>query len=302
MTSSPISPVSTQDYLLARLAAVSDGRRSPRQLAGDLKTRLAAEHWSAAIDTLAARRWILPDESKVTLSPTGRREVVRRFGTLERDAGRMARRIEPALCLGCRPDSTFAARLVRPDTLRAIVLTRVYQLPLDEARVTLSQAIGSLLVRGMSGLSPDESAPEVREAARHITADLSDIARLRQALLCLALQFGLTRARTPGVAPRSAASPGLRQFAQHVVNIAQTAHTGPFAHKTPVGHLYDEYGRRHADAGTLSQFKQRLLQASKAGLLALLPLDDPRAMDASARERSEIAVASGALHFVERGL
>lgn len=297
MTSPPIAPVSSQDYLLARLAAVSDARRSPRQLAQDLRSRLPSARWLSAMDKLSASGWILPGAGKVTLTPAGRQEVTRRHGQLTRNPQHMARRVEPALCLGYRPDSPAAARIVHGDALRAVLLTRLYGLPLEESKVTLQQAIGSLLLRGMVGLAAQPPLGQVSDAARRISTELSDIDRLRHTLLTLALAYGCAEERPTRVAE---ASPRLRQFAQHVANIAQTAHRGPFAHKTPVDHIYDEYGRRHADAGTLAEFKQRLLQASHAGLLALLPLDDPKALDEIARERSAIAVPGGALHFVER--
>ncbi|MEO0420690.1 MAG: hypothetical protein AAF184_00015 [Pseudomonadota bacterium] len=307
MTSPPIAPVSTQNYLLARLATVGDARRSARQLASDLSSRLPAVHWMKAIGELTANAWIAPRAKQVTLTDAGRREATQRFGDIDPDGGRWRRRVEPALCLGYRPDSARAARAARPDTLRAVLLTRLYALPLDEGTVTLSQATGALVLRGVVALAPPGAAVELRETARRISTDLAHVERLRQALAQLALEYGLASA-TPADPPSTRtnrarpASPSLRQFAQHVVNIARTAHTGPFGHKTPVDHVYDEYGRRHADAGTLAQFKARLLKASHAGLLALLPLDDPRALDAATRERSEIAVPSGALHFVERGL
>ncbi|MEO0974331.1 MAG: hypothetical protein AAFX85_14665, partial [Pseudomonadota bacterium] len=91
-----------------------------------------------------------------------------------------------------------------------------------------------------------------------------------------------------------------RDFAHRVLAITRTAHTGPFAHKTPIAHVYDTYGRHHSDAGTLEHFKQRLLKASSAGHLALLPLDDATSMDALMRQRSEIVTPTGLLHFVER--
>ncbi|MEM9383867.1 MAG: hypothetical protein AAGA68_02320 [Pseudomonadota bacterium] len=304
MTSPPIAPVSTQNYLLARLAAVGDGRRTPRQLACDLGSRLPAVHWIKALGELAHLTWIDPHARQVTLTDTGRREAEQRFGALGHDAGGWRPRVEPALCLGYRPDSDRAARTARPDTLRAVLLTRLYTLPLDEDTVTLSQASGALVLRGIVGLAPRGAAAELHETARRISTDLAHVARLRQVVAQLALEYGLASATPALVSTHRSrkASPGLRQFAQHVVNIARTAHAGPFGHKTPVDHVYDEYGRRHADAGTLAQFKARLLQASHAGLLALLPLDDPRALDTATRERSEITVPSGALHFVERGL
>jgi hypothetical protein len=93
----------------------------------------------------------------------------------------------------------------------------------------------------------------------------------------------------------------LAAFAERVLDITRTAHAGPFSHKTPIGLIYDVYGQRHADAGSLEDFKRRLLAASTAGHLALLPLDDPGALEAGSRARSEIVTATERLHFVQRG-
>lgn len=320
----PIEPVAPQDYLLVRLAMVSDGKRSARQLAADLKSRLSPAHTTAALDALAAQGLVKTD-GKVSLTDAGTRAVRERFGDLRRDRKRLETRVEPALALGLPPESDAAVRLARPDTLRAVLLTRLYRLPRDEAMVTMAQAAGTLLRRGVAGLLPPKVDAALATAARDLPGDLADTARLRGALIKLALSLGAAAAdsaaadtapvdtapvaeapaadvpETPAPAPAaSATTDDLTAFAARVLDITRTAHAGPFSHKTPIAHVYDTYGRRHGDAGSLDSFKHRLLRASNAGHLALLPLDDSTTMDATTRERSEIPTPTGRLHFIER--
>lgn len=312
MNNPPIEPVSPEDYLLVKLAMASNGKRSARQLAGDLKSRLAADHTLNALGALA-RDGLVTGERTVSLTAAGEEAVRQRFGNLRADRKRLETVCEPALALGIALDSKTASRLARPETLRAVLLTRVYALPLDESEVTLTKAVGALLRRGAAGLLPGKLDASVTAAADVLPDDLSDPSKLRAGIITLALSLGTAAQRsatTPSAAPADASKPStpiaradtsdIASFASRVLDITRTAHTGPFAHKTPIAHVYNIYGRRHSDAGALDHFKQRLLDASNAGHIALLPLDDSTTMDAAMRERSEITTPTGHLHFVER--
>ena len=304
----PVEPLNPADYLLLRLAVGGDGRRSAGQLAADLKARLPTAVTRSTLDALT-RQGLLAAAPKVTLTAAGRASVRERFGTLRQDRKFLENQLEPALCLGLAPGDKAASRLTHANTLRAVVLTRLYQLPLRIETVTWSEAFAALFARGLAGLSPAPADEQVRQAVTALTLDAGDAAKLRLALVRLSLALGQPTQQpsstSPGPPqtgwPMPSTTEALDVLARPVIDITRTAHGGPFRHKTPIALIYDVYGRRHDDAGPLDTFKQRLLAAAAAGHLALLPLDDPSALDDTNRRRSELVTPTERLHFVERG-
>jgi hypothetical protein len=323
----PIEPVLPSDYLLLRLAVVGDGRRTAKQLSGDLKARLPAPVTLAALEALQHEGLIATDD-KVSLTDVGRSAVTQRYGALRQDRKYFENQLMPALCLGISPSDKAASRLSRPDTLRAVALTRLYRLPLDPRTVTAGEAFQALFKRGIAGLGPADPSKVLSQTGAKLPLDVADASKLRATLERLALALGQHGGEAAGVPgdetsgrattggpPVGSATSGdtesitgsagagdteLAAFADRVRDITRTAHAGRFAHKTPIAHVYDVYGGLHADAGSLDAFKQRLLAAATAGHLALLPLDDPTAMDEHHRHRCEIVTPTERLHFVQR--
>ena len=85
-------------------------------------------------------------------------------------------------------------------------------------------------------------------------------------------------------------------FAQRVLTVAKDLETLPFRGQVAIDQVYDAYGRVYADAGSLDDFKRRVLQDAKdekldltrANLLAQLP-------DAA---RSEIRWGRDKVHLI----
>jgi len=114
-----------------------------------------------------------------------------------------------------------------------------------------------------------------------------------------------------GAKPRKTAAPAAptpapKGFAGQINEIARSVETsipggGKFAHKASIAEIYDAYGRKQPDAGSLAAFKARLLDAHNKGEIDLLPLDDPKSMDPALRARSAIKGDSGTdYYFVDR--
>lgn len=95
-------------------------------------------------------------------------------------------------------------------------------------------------------------------------------------------------------------SEDLEDFAARVRSIVAETSTPPFSTRAAIAQVYDAYGLKFADAGSLKDFKRRLLIAMRVEQLSLSRLDDPRALDKSLARRSEIETRSGGLHFVDR--
>ncbi|MBU6407848.1 MAG: hypothetical protein KGS44_12045 [Alphaproteobacteria bacterium] len=101
------------------------------------------------------------------------------------------------------------------------------------------------------------------------------------------------------------APPAPKGFAEQINEIARDVETsipggGKFAHKASIAEIYDAYGRKQPDAGSLAAFKARLLDAHNKGEIDLLPLDDPKSMDPALRARSAIKTEYNEYHFVDR--
>ena len=100
-------------------------------------------------------------------------------------------------------------------------------------------------------------------------------------------------------------APAPKGFAEQINEIARDVETsipggGKFAHKASIAEIYDAYGRKQPDAGSLAEFKARLLDAHNKGEIDLLPLDDPKSMDPALRARSAIKTEYNEYHFVDR--
>jgi hypothetical protein len=246
-----------------------------------------------AIEELV-REGVLEDDNKIALSRAGAAKAKSQFGERPRERSYFDNVVLPAMALGISPKGEAATRLARGENLRAAVLTQLYALPLDINRVTMSQAVAALAVRALAGVASPSTTPEISRAACGI-GDLSELSALRSALAKLALSIASAKQVC-----KAGPDPDLRAFAERVKQLAAATATPPFSHKAAISQLYDAYGRKFSDAGGLDAFKARLLAAHNASLIDLLPLDDPKSLDAQTRARSEIKTGRKDLHFVDR--
>ncbi|MEL6187207.1 MAG: hypothetical protein AAFU79_21490, partial [Myxococcota bacterium] len=119
-----------------------------------------------------------------------------------------------------------------------------------------------------------------------------------------ALRVGLVRAALEPLARPLATTagpiPAKTDFAGRVLEIVATRTTPPFEDRLAISDLYDRYGREFDDAGSLSTFKVRLLDAHKEGEILLRRLDYLGSADPETMERSEVERDGHRYHFVGR--
>jgi hypothetical protein len=175
-------------------------------------------------------------------------------------------------------------------------VTAILGLPLDKETASLNRAISALLLRGLSGVSTLPQSGDVLKGRTHSLGDLTNSDALRRglALAGLALSAKLDQKQNGDN------DDDLNAFAQRVQAVTDTLLTPPFSRKVAISQVYDAYGRRHADAGRLEIFKERLLKANISGVLNLYPLDEPEALDPDTRARSLIETRRGRYHFIAR--
>jgi len=87
-------------------------------------------------------------------------------------------------------------------------------------------------------------------------------------------------------------------FADRVKDVAYKLETPPFPTRVAISQVYDAYGRKYPDAGTLASFKERLVQAGKAREINLGRLDMPEGLPSDVRNRSAAPWGDDEVHFV----
>lgn len=101
--------------------------------------------------------------------------------------------------------------------------------------------------------------------------------------------------------PRTEATPGkfdLAGFAATVRDLARTLRTDPFAGRVAIAQVYDAGIMRGLAFGSLEEFKMRIAEAGRAGLIDLERYDIAGPLDQALRERSRIAFGRDERHFI----
>jgi hypothetical protein len=331
-----IHSIVRDDYLVA-VVAVQNSPRSADEFHTSVRAHMGKPEMMRRLQTLLDAGAIASMKD-VRLTPKGWQQAEQRLGLQvvkaaktpkttkgakapktgkDSKGGRtvLTNHVFPALALGFRPDTVEGRRILKSNELRAVLLTRIFQLPLDARKVTLAQALGALVKRGLAGLGPAPMDPRLAQIASS-AKDLTEVAAVRAALLTMALE-----PQMEGVSPMPAGADGkpptasppdmhppsetdaaaIDAFARRVSEIAAHVSTPPFAHKASIAQVYDAYGRKFPDAGALHAFQARLLSAHMAGLIHLLPLDQPGALAPDAYRRSRVETPDGPAFFIDRG-
>jgi hypothetical protein len=231
-------------------------------------------------------------------------------------------KILPARALGIDPDDKKAiARLAGRDDWAAAIAARALGLWSDGPAPRLPAVCDALVWRslGLAG-KPKKTPPEIRShflreilttgsgaperilpllAARELGIVRADLRALREALV---RRWLCGQAWQPSAPPPPRAA-SIGDFASAVRESAEHATDGLFGgRKVFISSLWRGM-RAHPTFGalTLDEFKQQLVDAHKAGLLALSRADLTGAMDPSAVSESETSHLESRYHFVERG-
>jgi len=295
--------------LVKGLVRFASPERSPAAFADEIE---------AALGTLVAQG---------AVDGTGR---VAREGELARRIGkhppatwaRVVDRFLPGLALGLAPDDAKGhARLAGRDAWAAAIVARALGIWTSGPPPSPSAVCDAVVWRklGLAG-RPKRTPPEVRAhfvqlelaagvgavdwqvrmlAARLIAAPRAELRALRDALVrrwIAGVDFGAPAAPTAEVG----VDPGAPDFAGAVAAAARTAEDGVFGdRKVFIAAVWRGLRAPWAEL-TLDAFKQRLLDAHRAGQVSLARADLVSAMDPALVAASEAASGDARFHFVVR--
>jgi hypothetical protein len=156
-------------------------------------------------------------------------------------------------------------------------------------RGTLRDAEGALLRRALDVESDSPGA-----VAEALVRNAAGRSTLRQPPRAELPKLTLVQPKEPA----GAGNADLAGFAATVRDLARTQTTHPYAGRVAIAQVYDVGAQRGLDFGTLDNFKQRIAEAGRAGLLDLERYDIAGPMDASLRDRSRTVFGRDVRHFI----
>jgi hypothetical protein len=253
-------------------------------------------------------------ESLERLQPAAASEIARRFGVTGAVTWkRIAERVVPGLALGIPPaDARSHGRLKDRDQWAAAIVGRALGLWRQGPPPSLPAVCDALVWRALSlGGTPKRTPPEIRAhfvsqvfpagagsaertirllAASQVGAPRADLRALREALV----RRWLVGQDWEPAAP---------DFAAAVRDAADHATDGVFGERKVFIRNVWRTLRAHPAFGSLAldEFKHRLIDAHKAGLVTLARADLVAAMDPEAVRESETSHLEARYHFVEKG-
>jgi hypothetical protein len=289
-----------------------------------------------ALEHLSARALVvIPARTRCVLTDSGREAACLRFGVwVDQGWASLSAIALPALALGLDLHSTQTKDyLSKKENLESLTLGRAYgfiaagatpnrsrvrtlllrvlltaRFPecatsLEEARVEdyKPDALAQALLLGLAGLKQG-SVPEAERilALRAVGVGPEETVELPEAIVRAALSMsGLNGA---AVIQREAdiprARPTLPVFADSVRGLAQTMETLPFSGRVAIAEVYDAGLVRGIAFGSLEEFKARVAEACRAGLIDLERYDIAGALDPTVRDRSRTPLGRDERHFI----
>ena len=192
---------------------------------------------------------------------------------------------------------------VRFELLRAVIIAR---LPECEPAFTETMmqntsrdAMGRTLLLGAAGLQRgtirDAEAVLLRRALGMRAEASGGVA---EALIRSAIGKTAQRAASPVKKEIRVEKADLADFAATVRSLAKTLRTDPFAGRVAIAQVYDAGTMRGLNFGTLDEFKSRIAEACRAGLLDLERYDIAGPMDSALRDRSRTVFGRDERHFI----
>lgn len=294
-----------------------------RYVEAAIPKRELAALFAERIDALREQGLVEPDGYRLT--DEGRARLRQSIGT-DRLSWRAAPRYLNALALGLDPsDKKIRDRLGTAEGVAAAVLSSRHGL---DGAMTLAAAVDQLswkLLTGEPGkltlnkvrnhlLARELGAPPRGEfdrtarrlAAKELGAAGTDAARLGASLTETWLQAGETAKEPPrpeiaAPAPAPMAGDGLQAFARRVNETARTVYDGRWgSSKVYISAVWRAMAGDPVVASIdLAEFKRRLCEANREGLVALHRADLVGAMDQDELVESEAKYLNATFHFVE---
>jgi hypothetical protein len=325
---SRFSPIPSDAVMIAYLAC----RKLPtttNQIRRGLKGWLTEAEINDALDVLVGDSHVRVGE-KIELTQSGKDKGKKIIGVdAEQKWENIVTRRFVMLALGLDPDdSDVRRRFARWDAQQAAVIAVSFALPRKEMASTkavcgelvwqtlkagLSEVVGRgpfpvidklaaverMILAGLAGGRPVRTIPQAITAVTAVSLGMKECNAdsMRHRLIELAVQRATTPP-TPYTTVRGGSAPANGQFATLVKQLAEQLTTPPFQGRVAIAQVYDAYGRIHPDAGSLTSFKARLIEAAKRHEILLGRLDLPERMDKDLRLRSETPWDTEYVHFV----
>jgi hypothetical protein len=298
-----------------------------------LRAFLSAAATDKAVSAMIARGEVVIEQKNLILTPEGKASASKNLG---RDANEKWDAIKtkrlPWIALGLTPDdSDVRKKFVRSDAVKAAAIAVSFALPPEimaslkgvqseivwrVVRAGLSELVGKgpfpaiekpgpverTLLAGLAGVQAKSITDAINSiAARAVGLEKANIAALRDRLIVI----GIERSGFGGqvVEPIKTETPkepanGESDFADRINQVALKLSTPPFQGYVAISQVYDAYGEVYSDAGSLSFFKERLVNAARLKKIQLSRLNIPEHMNKDLRDRSETPWDSDRVHFV----
>jgi hypothetical protein len=290
-----------------------------------LRGFLSATAIDKAVSAMIARGEVVIEQKNLILTPEGKASASKNLG---RDANEKWDAIKtkrlPLIALGLNlDDPDVRKKFARPDAVKAAAIAVSFALPTEMmarlkevqseivwrvVRAGLSELVGKgpfpaiekpgpverTLLAGLAGVQAKSITDAVNSiAARAVGLEKANIAALRERLIVI----GVERSGHGGQPPKKPAN-GEGDFADRIKQVALKLSTPPFQGRVAIAQVYDEYGKLYSDAGSLSRFKERLINAAMLKKIQLSRLNILENMGNELRDRSETAWDSDRVHFV----
>jgi hypothetical protein len=331
-----LAAITAEDVLLAYLATNKTKYCQLTKLNKALSLYVAPAAVLRALETLSARALVvIPVGARCMLTESGLEAAASRFGVwLDQGWASLCAAALPALALGLDLHSEQTKDyLSKKENLESLTLGRAYGFVAAGATPNRSR-VRSLLLRVLLAARFPECAAALEEA--HVEnykpdalaqALLLGLAGLKQGSVTEAerilalravgvgpeekvelpeaiVRASLSRGSLNGAAviqresdlPR--ARPSLPVFADAVRALAQTMETLPFSGRVAIAEVYDAGLARGMAFGALEEFKSRVAEACRAGLIDLERYDIAGALDPMVRDRSRTPLGRDERHFI----
>lgn len=312
------------------LAAAPNHETDEASLAGSLVSVLGGEeHASSAIASAVSQSWLSRQDARITLTEDGHAALAAKFGAARLpDNEAAAEKLLAAMSLGFSPDDKATMRyLGKRENLETAALAKLFiseglpekpsrsafrfafmkiiltqrfaeyapQLTAATPRNYRTNSLINALVQGVAG----KSGASIEEAEREMLHNALGMKRGSKLGLAGALIRTAAAPKLPKDVRIAQPKPsGITEFSAQVKRIAKTMVTEPYKGRVAIAQVYDAGLAQGLDFGSLDEFKARIVEACRSGLLDLERYDIAGPLDPSLRERSRTPFGRDERHFI----
>lgn len=296
--------------------ASAGGPATRAKLDRQLKPLLSSTEVRAALDVLQGKGLVRNAATNPSLTSKGAEHWSSRLGSDRKQPWKviLSERLA-AVVLGLSPDDrTERKRVSESRALTAVIIAVGYGFAsslksVPEVRSELVWRVLRSRLVDVVGNGPFPVEPDLDRHSRSILLGLAGLksGSVQQAMAMLAARcVGLEKADAGelrmalvrhALRPRPEQLPSTG-FAQNVLAVASEISTPPFTGRVAIAQVYDAYGKRYADAGSLVDFKRRLVDAARQREVSLQKVDMGELMAKELRERSQTHWDSDVVHLL----